>query len=93
MPKTKSSSVMAGAAAVGAVTTTRSKLSLVALATAGAIGLGAPGAFAVTKKQTRQLALERIERDVWASEIESIWASPETLARIRDYVARTLRKG
>src|SRR5262249_20825026 len=49
--------------------------------------------FAITKKQTRQLALERIERDAWAGEIERIWASPETLARIRDYVARTLRKG
>src|SRR5215472_10009329 len=48
MPKTKSSSVIASAAVVGAVTTTRSKLGLVALATAGAIGLGAPGAFAVT---------------------------------------------
>jgi hypothetical protein len=24
--------------------------------------------------------------------IEKIWTAPETLARIRDYVARTLRK-
>jgi enoyl-CoA hydratase len=51
------------------------------------------GAFAVSKSQTRQLALERIERDAPAREIERIWASPETLARVRDYVARTLRKG
>ena len=48
MLKAKSSSVIAGAAAVGAPTVTRSKLGLVALATAGAITLGAPGAVAVT---------------------------------------------
>jgi len=48
MPKTKLSSVPASATAVGAPTVTRSKLGLVALATAGAITLGAPGAFAVT---------------------------------------------
>jgi hypothetical protein len=24
--------------------------------------------------------------------VEQIWAEPETLARVRDYVARTLRK-
>jgi hypothetical protein len=48
MSKTNSSAVLTGAAALAAVTTTRSKLGLVALATAGAITLGAPGAFAVT---------------------------------------------
>jgi hypothetical protein len=48
MPKTKSSSVLDDAAAVRAPTMTRSKLGLVALATAAAITLGAPGAFAVT---------------------------------------------
>jgi len=46
MPKTKSSSVIAGAGAVGAPTMTRSKLGLVALATSGALTLGAPGASA-----------------------------------------------
>src|SRR5262245_56861343 len=30
--------------------------------------------------------------DVTDAEIEQIWTAPETLARIRDYVARTLRK-
>jgi hypothetical protein len=48
MLKTKSSSVPAGATAVGAPAVTRSRLGLVALATAGAITLGAPGAVAVT---------------------------------------------
>jgi enoyl-CoA hydratase len=64
-----------------------------AVAAAKALAALPAGAFAVSKTQTRQLALERIERDAPASEIERIWASPETLARIRDYVARTLRKG
>ena len=64
-----------------------------AVAAAKALAALPAGAFAITKKQTRQLALERIERDAWAGEIERIWASPETLTRIRDYVARTLRKG
>ena len=44
--KANSSTVLTDAGASGAVTTTRSKLGLVALATAGAITLGAPGAFA-----------------------------------------------
>jgi hypothetical protein len=48
MLKVKSSSVLDDATAVGAPTTTRSKLGLVALATAGAITLGAPGAYATT---------------------------------------------
>ena len=48
MTKTNSSTVLTDAAASGAVTTTRSKLGLVALATLGAITLGAPGAFATT---------------------------------------------
>ena len=48
MLKVKSSSVLDDATAVGAPTTTRSKLGLVALATAGAIALGAPGAYATT---------------------------------------------
>jgi enoyl-CoA hydratase len=49
-------------------------------------------AFAVTKRQTRALALERIANDAEREEIDQIWIAPETLARIRDYVARTLRK-
>src|SRR5215472_702596 len=48
MQKTKSSAVLTGATTVGVATMTRSKLGLVALATAGAVMLGAPGAFAIT---------------------------------------------
>ena len=48
MSKTKSSSVLDGAATIDAQTKPRSKLGLVALATVGAITLGAPGAVAGT---------------------------------------------
>ena len=51
-----------------------------------------PKAFALSKRQIRQPALQRMQvADVDAA-VEQIWAAPETLARVRDYVARTLRK-
>jgi hypothetical protein len=62
------------------------------VAAAKALGALPPAAFTLTKRQTRQPALERIEQDARAAEIERIWTAPETAARIRDYVARTLRK-
>jgi enoyl-CoA hydratase len=49
-------------------------------------------AFTLTKRQTRQLALERLESDAFRADVEEIWTAPETLARVRDYVGRTLRK-
>ena len=52
-----------------------------------------PAAFALTKRQTRAAARERVERAaVDAAAVAQIWSAPETLARIRDYVSRTLRK-
>jgi enoyl-CoA hydratase len=53
-----------------------------------------PRAFAQTKRQTRAEALERIARDGARidAEVTEIWCADETLARIRDYVARTLKK-
>jgi enoyl-CoA hydratase len=51
-----------------------------------------PSAFTLTKRQTRAPALERLEMDARRTEVEQIWTAPETLIRIRDYVARTLRK-
>ncbi len=63
-----------------------------ALARANALAALPPAAFAVTKRQIRQAALERAKRDASQAEIENIWTAPETLSRIRDYVARTLRK-
>jgi len=63
-----------------------------ALVCAKALAALSPPAFAFTKRQTRQPALERLAADSSHDEVERIWAAPETLARIRDYVARTLRK-
>jgi enoyl-CoA hydratase len=62
-----------------------------AIAAASTLAALPPEAFALTKRQTRQPAFTR-GADVTDAEIEEIWTAPETLARIRDYVARTLRK-
>jgi enoyl-CoA hydratase len=64
-----------------------------ALAAAKALAALPPAAFALTKRQIREPNLHRIDnsKDVDAA-IEQIWTAPETLERIRDYVARTLRK-
>jgi enoyl-CoA hydratase len=51
-----------------------------------------PAAFAFTKQQMRGPALERWQANPMTSEVEEIWASAEALARIRDYVKRTLSK-
>lgn len=52
-------------------------------------------AFAQTKTQMRQPVVERIERSGAAIDkiATEIWAASETLDRVRDYVARTLKKG
>ena len=53
-----------------------------------------PAAFAMTKKQLRAAVSERLAHS-WKVTDESateIWAAPETLGYIRDYVARTLKK-
>jgi enoyl-CoA hydratase len=65
-----------------------------AIASAKTLAALPSAAFALTKRQTRQSAFTRSagSAEVTDSEIEEIWTSPETLARIRNYVARTLRK-
>jgi enoyl-CoA hydratase len=63
-----------------------------AIACAKALADLSPTAFALTKRQARALEFERVRRDADYDEVERIWTAPETLARIRDYVARTLRK-
>jgi enoyl-CoA hydratase len=65
-----------------------------AIADAKALATLPPPVFALTKRQTREPALERLDRvgptvDV---AVEEIWTAPETLDRIRGYVASTLRK-
>jgi enoyl-CoA hydratase len=51
-----------------------------------------PPAFAITKRQTRGPAVERLQRADVDADIDRIWTAPDTLARIRDYVSRTLHK-
>jgi enoyl-CoA hydratase len=63
-----------------------------AVAAAKTLAALSPPAFALTKRQTREPALERMNSVETAAAIEQIWTAPETLDRIRDYVARTLRK-
>jgi len=53
-----------------------------------------PRAFAQTKAQMRQAATERVARDAAVENAATeIWAAPETLAYVRAYVQRTLKKG
>ena len=59
-----------------------------AVAAAATLAALPSGAFALTKRQTRQTS----GGEVTDAEIEQIWTAPETLARIREYVDRTLRK-
>jgi len=52
-----------------------------------------PRVFALTKRAVRAPALERIRGgDAIDREVVDAWAAPETLAHIRDYVARTFKK-
>ncbi len=52
-------------------------------------------AFALTKRQIRQPYLDRLRNDGpgFDAAMTRIWLAPETRARIRDYVARTFKKG
>jgi enoyl-CoA hydratase len=63
-----------------------------AVAAANALAALSPRAFALTKRQTRAPALERMQSPELDATIAQIWTAPETLGRVRDYVARTLRK-
>jgi enoyl-CoA hydratase len=65
-----------------------------AMAAAQTLAALSPAAFALTKRQLRQPALARVEREGAAidAEVAKIWAAPETLARVRDYVSRVLKK-
>jgi enoyl-CoA hydratase len=65
-----------------------------AVDTAAVLARLSPEAFAMTKRQLRQAAAERMQRDgaMLAAEVEAIWTAPQTLERMRDFVARTLSK-
>jgi len=66
-----------------------------AVAVAQELALLSPAAFAQTKMQLRQAVSERLTRSGLATDkaVTEIWTAPETQRRIRDYVARTLKKG
>jgi enoyl-CoA hydratase len=65
-----------------------------ALAVAQEIAELSPPTFALTKAQIGEAVIERMEKTGAATEkaVTEIWCAPETHARIRDYVARMLRK-
>src|SRR5262245_12506192 len=63
-----------------------------AVAAAKALAALPPKAFALSKQQTRAPALEAMQSPELDAAIAQIWTAPETLERVRDYVARTLRK-
>ena len=65
-----------------------------ALAVAQELCLISPAAFTQTKMQIRQPVAERVQATGKSTDatVTEIWAAPETLSRIRDYVARTLAK-
>jgi len=65
-----------------------------AMAAAQSLAALSPAAFAQTKMQIRQAVTERMAHSgqVTDKAVTEIWTAPETLAYIRDYVARTLKK-
>lgn len=65
-----------------------------AIAAAQAMARLSPAAFAQTKNQLRREIGERLERDGAATDkiVTDIWAAPEALRNISDYVTRTLKK-
>ena len=65
-----------------------------AVAAAQSLAALSPAAFAQTKLQIRQPVTERLAQSRAATDkaVTEIWTAPETLAYIRDYVARTLKK-
>ena len=65
-----------------------------AVAVAQELALLSPAAFAQTKAQIRQPVSERLQRSGEATDkaVSDIWAAPDTLRYIRDYVERTLKK-
>ncbi len=65
-----------------------------AMAAAQELAALSPPAFAQTKMQIRAPVTERLAQSGEATDeaVTEVWAAPETLAYIRDYVARTLKK-
>jgi enoyl-CoA hydratase/carnithine racemase len=65
-----------------------------AVAAAQALAALSPKAFAQTKRQIRQPVIDALDRHGKRIDDDAmeIWAAPETLERIKDYVAKTFKK-
>ncbi len=65
-----------------------------AVAAAEALASIAPNAFALTKRQSREPAMDRYQRDGarFDAEVTQIWTSEQATRTIRDYVSRTFKK-
>jgi enoyl-CoA hydratase len=64
-----------------------------AVAVAESLAVISSAAFALTKRQLREPAMQRIRAGAAIdAEVTDAWASAETLGAIRDYVARTLKR-
>ena len=65
-----------------------------AMAVAQELAVLSPAAFTQTKMQIRQPVTERLQRSGETTDkaVTEIWTAPATLAFIRDYAARTLKK-
>jgi len=64
-----------------------------AVASAGQLAALPPAVFALTKRAVRAPALERIRASAALDrDVVDAWAAPETLAHIRDHIARTFKK-
>ena len=63
-----------------------------AVAAAAKLAALSPVAFALTKQQTRAVAFQQLEHAGAEADVIALWCADETLARVRDYVSRTLRK-
>jgi enoyl-CoA hydratase len=66
-----------------------------ALATAQSLAAISPPAYALSKRQLRQPANDRVKSEIAArdAEITGLWVADVTAQRVRDYVSRTLKKG
>lgn len=73
----------------------REEIVLRAVAAAEKLASVSPAAFAMGKRQLHQPAAERMAASGAAleAEVTEIWVADATLARMRDFVARTLKKG
>ncbi|MDQ8726109.1 enoyl-CoA hydratase/isomerase family protein [Bradyrhizobium sp. LHD-71] len=65
------------------------------LAAAKGLANLSPAAFATTKEQLRQPVADRMAQHAVRVDkrVEEIWTSPDTIRHIRDYVAKTFKKG